>query len=117
MPERFRLIPPLLAKALLIALLIALLLIPISQVESLVGERVGMRDTAAQRVAESWGGPQTTAGVLLAIPIDNTRVLYGSRTEVEHHIAYVLPDNLRIEVTRASVASVVAPEDKNNKAA
>jgi inner membrane protein len=97
MPERFRLIPPLLAKALLIALLIALLLIPISQVESLVGERVGMRDTAAQRVAESWGGPQTTAGVLLAIPIDNTRVLYGSRTEVEHHIAYVLPDNLRIE--------------------
>ena len=29
----------------------------------------------------------------------------------------VPPDNLRIEVTRASVASVVAPEDKNNKAA
>jgi preprotein translocase subunit YajC len=29
----------------------------------------------------------------------------------------VPPDNLRLEVTRASVASVVAPEDKNNKAA
>ena len=29
----------------------------------------------------------------------------------------VPPDNLRIEVTRASVASVTAPEDKNNKAA
>ena len=29
----------------------------------------------------------------------------------------VPPDNLRIEVTRASVASVMAPEDKNNKAA
>ena len=29
----------------------------------------------------------------------------------------VPPDNLRLEVTRASVASVVAPEDKNSKAA
>jgi preprotein translocase subunit YajC len=29
----------------------------------------------------------------------------------------VPPDNLRIEVTRASVASVVAPEDKSSKAA
>ena len=29
----------------------------------------------------------------------------------------VPPDNLRIEVTRASVASVAAPDDKNNKAA
>src|SRR6266446_5975016 len=29
----------------------------------------------------------------------------------------VPPDNLRLEVTRASVASVVAPADKNNKAA
>ena len=29
----------------------------------------------------------------------------------------VPPDNLRIEVTRASVASVTTPDDKNNKAA
>jgi preprotein translocase subunit YajC len=29
----------------------------------------------------------------------------------------VPPDNLRLEVTRASVASVIAPEDKSNKAA
>jgi preprotein translocase subunit YajC len=29
----------------------------------------------------------------------------------------VPPDNLRIEVTRASVASVVTPDDKNTKAA
>jgi preprotein translocase subunit YajC len=29
----------------------------------------------------------------------------------------VPPDNLRLEVTRASIASVIAPEDKNNKAA
>jgi hypothetical protein len=29
----------------------------------------------------------------------------------------VPPDNLRIEVTRASVASVATPDDKSNKAA
>jgi preprotein translocase subunit YajC len=29
----------------------------------------------------------------------------------------VPPDNLRIEVSRASVASVSTPDDKNNKAA
>ena len=55
--------------------LIVLLLVPIAQVESLVGERVGMRQTAAARVAESWGGAQTTAGVLLAIPVETTRVV------------------------------------------
>ena len=34
-----------------------------------------MRQTAAARVAESWGGAQTTAGVLLAIPVETTRVM------------------------------------------
>ena len=56
MSDRFRFIPPLVAKAMVIGFLIVLLLVPLGQVESLVGERVGMRQTAAQRVAESWGG-------------------------------------------------------------
>ena len=75
MSERFRFIPPLLGKALVIGFLIILLLVPLAQVENLVGERVGMRQTAAERVAESWGGAQTTAGVLLAIPVETTRVV------------------------------------------
>jgi inner membrane protein len=104
MQERSRLIPPLLGKALVIGVLIGLLLVPISQVEQLVGERVGMRDTAAQRVAESWGGAQTTAAVLLAIPVETTRVVVEQsaagretqRSEVVRNVLYVLPDTLNV---------------------
>jgi inner membrane protein len=105
MSERFRFIPPLLAKLLVIGFLIVVLLVPLSQVESLVGERVGMRQTAAQRVAESWGGVQTTAGVLLAIPVETTHVLLEQtvagretqRTELHRNVLYVLPDTLKVD--------------------
>jgi inner membrane protein len=104
MSERRRWIPPLVAKALVIGLLIAILLIPIGMVSGLVGERVGMRQTAAARVAESWGGAQTTGGVLLAIPVETTRVVIEQsaagretqRTEVNRNILYVLPDTLEV---------------------
>jgi inner membrane protein len=107
MSERFRFIPPLLAKLLVIGLLVVMLLVPLAQVESLVGERIGMRHTAAQRVAESWGGIQTTAGVLLAIPIETTRVVIEQsaagretqRTEVDRNLLYVLPDTLKVDAT------------------
>ena len=107
MGERFRFIPPLVGKALVIGVLIVLLLVPLSQVESLVGERVAMRQTAALRVAESWGGAQTTAGVLLAIPVETTRVVIDQtvagretqRTEVERNVLYVLPDTLKISAS------------------
>jgi inner membrane protein len=99
MPILRGLIPPLLGKALLVGALIILLLVPIAQVDHLVGERVGMRTNAAARVAESWGGPQTTGGVLLAIPVDQTRVIYGSRTEIERRMVYVLPDTLKVDAS------------------
>ncbi len=80
---------------------------PLAQVENLVGERVGMRQTAAQRVAESWGGAQTTAGVLLAIPVETTRVVIEQtaagretqRTEVDRNVLYVLPDTLKVDAS------------------
>jgi len=105
MSDRFRFIPPLLAKALVIGFLIVVLLVPLAQVENLVGERVGMRQTAAQRVAESWGGVQTTAAVLLAIPVETTRVVIDQapsgretqRTEVDRNVLYVLPDTLKVD--------------------
>jgi inner membrane protein len=107
MSERFRFIPPLLGKILVIGFLVVMLLVPLAQVENLVGERVGMRVTAAQRVAESWGGVQTTAGVLLAIPVDTTRVVIEQsaagretqRTEVDRNVLYVLPDTLKVDAT------------------
>ena len=104
MSVRFRFLPPLVAKALVIGFLIVVLLLPIAQVENLVGERVGMRQTAAARVAESWGGAQTTAAVLLAIPVETTRKVVEQsaagreteRTEVFRNTLYVLPDTLNI---------------------
>ena len=104
MSVRFRFLPPLAAKALVIGFLMAVLLLPIAQVESLVGERVGMRQTAAARVAESWGGVQTTAAVLLAIPVDTTRKVIEQtavgretqHTEVFRNVLYVLPDTLNV---------------------
>jgi inner membrane protein len=105
MAERFRFIPPLLGKALVIGFLIVVLLIPLAQVEGLVGERVGSRQEAAQRIAESWGGMQTTAGVLLAIPVETTRVVIeqsatgreSQRTEVTRNVLHVLPDSLKVD--------------------
>jgi inner membrane protein len=72
-----------------------------------VGERVGMRQTAAERVAESWGGAQTTAGVLLAIPVETSRVVIEQsvagretqRTEVDRNVLYVLPDTLKVDAS------------------
>ena len=96
--------PPLLGKSLVIGGLMLALLIPIANVERLVTERVGMREEAASRVAESWGGAQTTAGVLLAIPVETTRVVIEQsaagretqRTEVQRNVLYVLPDSLNV---------------------
>jgi inner membrane protein len=104
MAVRFRFLSPLIAKALVIGFLIIMLLIPIGQVEGLVGERVGMRQAAATRVAESWGGAQTTAAVLLAIPVETTRKVtvesaagrQTERTETARNVLYVLPDTLNV---------------------
>jgi inner membrane protein len=105
MPDIRRFIPPLLGKAVVMGGLILLLLVPISHVESLVSERVGMRQQAAARVAESWGGAQTTAGVLLAIPVETSRVVVEQsasgretqRTETSRNVLYVLPDTLDVK--------------------
>ena len=107
MSERFRFIPPLLGKALVVGFLLVMLLVPLAQMESLVRERVGMRGEAAMRVAQSWGGAQTTAGVLLAIPVETTRVVIDQsaagretqRTEVERNVLYVLPDTLKVDAS------------------
>jgi inner membrane protein len=102
-----RFIPPLLGKAIVIGFLVLILLIPLSSMESLVGERVGMRQEAAQRVAASWGGMQPPAGVLLAIPVETSRVVLEQtslgretqRTEVQRNVLYVLPDTLHVAAT------------------
>lgn len=101
MSEKRRFFHPLLVKALTIGFVGLLLLILIAQVEGLVSERVNERMTARARVAESWGGQQTTAGVLLAIPIDTVRTVYGDTTRTDRRILYVLPDTLNVKASAA----------------
>src|SRR5262245_25984371 len=91
-----RLIPPLYLKGAIVGFLTLALLIPIAQLDNLVSARVSSRGEAAARVAESWGGPQTTAGVGLAVPVDRTVVLSDNRQEVMRDIVYVLPDTLDV---------------------
>jgi inner membrane protein len=103
-PDVRKWISPLFGKVVVVGGLIVLLLIPLANVESLVHERGAMRDAAARRVAESWGGVQTTAGVLLAIPVETTRVVVEQtaagreiqRTEVDRNVLHVLPDTLDV---------------------
>jgi inner membrane protein len=103
-PDIRKWISPLFGKVVVVGGLIVLLLIPLGNVASLVHERGAMRDAAARRVAESWGGVQTTAGVLLAIPVETTRVVVEQtpagreiqRTEVDRNVLHVLPDTLEV---------------------
>jgi inner membrane protein len=76
------------AKVLGIGLLALLMLIPLTQADGLVRERQSMRDTAALRVADGWGGPQTIGGFVLAVPThsetrDAEGKLVGSRNDTE----------------------------------
>jgi inner membrane protein len=97
-------ISPLFGKSVVVGGLIILLLIPLASVEDLVHERGAMRDAASRRVAESWGGAQTTGGVLLAIPVETSRLVVEQtaagreiqRTEVDRNVLYVLPDTLEV---------------------
>ena len=98
-----RLIPPLFLKGAVVVFLTLALLIPIAQVDHLVNARVESRGEAMARVAETWGGPQTTAGVLLAVPVDRTVTLTNGQQDTQRDTVYVLPDTL-------SVAASAAPD-------
>src|SRR5215510_11013363 len=93
-----RLIPPLFLKGAVVGFLTLALLIPIAQLDSLVDARVSSRGEAAARVAESWGGPQTTAGVVLSVPVERTVTLSNNQQEVVRDTVYVLPDRLNVTV-------------------
>ena len=71
---------PLLAKILLIALLTCLLLLPLRQVEGLIAERAGLRDSAVERVANGVGHAQRIGAVMMIVPL--TRTLDGQRQGV-----------------------------------
>src|SRR6201991_719343 len=81
------------AKVLGIAMLALIMLIPLSQADGLVRERQSMRDTAAERVADGWGGAQTIGGLVLAVPTrSETRGSDGKVVSVRDGTEIVLAD-------------------------
>ena len=79
-----------------IGLLALLMLIPLVQVQSLVGERRGLEQEARLKIGERWGGEQIVGGPVLVVPV-RTAVHHDkgfSHVDVDH---FVLPETLRIE--------------------
>ncbi len=78
-------------KVLAIGVLLLMLLVPLAMLDGLVRERQQMKRTATQDVAEMWGGPQTIAGPLLAVPY---RIPKTETTGERSGTVYFLPDSL-----------------------
>jgi inner membrane protein len=88
-------INPLFLKAAVIVLLSIILLIPLHQVESLIGERSSLRDNAAERVAMGVGHSQTVGALIMNVPV--TRVWReGDRSISSTKIYRVLPASVEI---------------------
>ena len=96
---------PLFARTMTVAAIVVALLVPLGQVEALVSERGVMRDSAAARVAEGWGGEQVIGGPLLAVPVDTRErdPRNDKREVVSRAWRYLLPATLEVSTTLAPV--------------
>jgi inner membrane protein len=79
------------------ALLTLFLMVPMTMVDSLVGERTARRDEAAKEVGESWGGAQTVSGPLLVVPYTQTWTDERGRPQSVNGQAYFLPAEVRVD--------------------
>jgi inner membrane protein len=89
-------------KVLGIAALALVMLIPLAQVNALVGEREGRAREATQKIAERWGAQQLVGAPVLVVPVRKQVQHDKEWTTVEERM-YVLAD-------RASVTGKLAPE-------
>jgi inner membrane protein len=81
----------------IMALLTLFLMVPMTMVDSLVGERSTRRDEAVKEVGESWGGPQTVSGPVLVVPYTQTWIDESGRAQSASGRAHFLPAELRID--------------------
>jgi inner membrane protein len=80
-----------------IGLIVLVLLIPLSMLQSLVRERVGLREQAYQKVAEGWGGKLVAGGPMLIVPTER-KVLENNVVKLYREDLYVLPAQLNVDV-------------------
>ncbi|HEX3894714.1 MAG TPA: cell envelope integrity protein CreD [Rudaea sp.] len=79
-----------------IALLALLMLIPLGEVQGLIGERSAMRATAVNAIAEGWGGAQKLGGAVLAVP-HAIRVQTANGWTTQEVVEILLPDELTVD--------------------
>ncbi|MGZ8558193.1 MAG: cell envelope integrity protein CreD, partial [Chitinophagaceae bacterium] len=89
----------LLVKALLIGFLVLLLLIPAYFVQNVISEREARQKEAFSEVSSKWAGSQNVTGPILVMPYTETVAGDKGQSVVLKKLAYILPDNLKIEAT------------------
>ena len=87
-------------KVLGIGFLALLMLIPLAQVQGLIGERYALREQAVSSIAQRWGGQQQLGGPVLAIP-KRERVSTSNGWITQESTEILLPDRLDIRGTLA----------------
>jgi inner membrane protein len=85
-----------------IAALALLLLIPLAQVNGLIGERQQRAADATQQIAQRWGASQVVGGPVLVVPVRHRQQQEKGIVEIEE-LEYLLPDALDMQ-------AVIAPE-------
>ncbi|HEX6832183.1 MAG TPA: cell envelope integrity protein CreD [Rudaea sp.] len=85
-------------KVLGIGFLALLMLIPLAQVQGLIGERNQLRESAVAAIAQSWGAQQQIGGPVLAVP-KRMRVANSNGWITLDSTEILLPDQLDIRAT------------------
>lgn len=85
-------------KVLGIGLLALLMLIPLAQVNGLIGEREGRAREATAQIAARWGDRQLVGGPVLVVPVQ-TRQRQGDATVTVETREYLLPDRLGLRAS------------------
>ncbi|MEO7325562.1 MAG: cell envelope integrity protein CreD [Dokdonella sp.] len=85
-------------KVLGIAALALLLMIPLAQVNGLIGERQQRAVEATRQIADRWGAPQVVGGPVLVVPV-RYRQQQEKGIVVVDVSGYLLPDTLNIQAT------------------
>ncbi|HET9033449.1 MAG TPA: cell envelope integrity protein CreD [Dokdonella sp.] len=83
-------------KAMGVGVLAMLMLIPLLQVQGLIGERQGLESEARQNISERWGGSQIVGGPVLVVPV--RRQVQSDKGWISRdQLRYVLPEKLEIK--------------------
>ena len=96
-------------KVLGIALLALLMLIPLAQVNGLIGEREGRAREATQHIAERWGAQQLLGAPVLVVPV--WRQVLREKDDAKREKEWVTAEEIEyVLADRASITGKLAPE-------